>query len=247
MRGYAKSGAAKAIRDAGGAIFALTSEPQRLASEAQAQWELDFPCVGDPHHEIAEECRERGWLHLFVNRDVASLEAETGFASHPRGFFQPGVLALAKTGRVLYRWRGRPTRSNAGGATHRPAPEHVWEQIRAALAKTGEVADAPLDTPAVLDMKAPPRPLFLLLLLGNGKFLRAKPFPLSRTGVEDIGPRSRRAVRNIVIFAAAWAAAFVVLPATWVLATALVWAIALAPVLVKIHRHFQSVPQGEPS
>ena len=62
-----------AVREAGGAVFAITSEPQTLAGEARASWELDFPVVGDPHHEIADTCRERGWLALFVNERTDEL------------------------------------------------------------------------------------------------------------------------------------------------------------------------------
>ena len=236
----------QAIRDAGGAIFAVTSEPQTLASEAERRWELDFPSVGDPHHEIAAECRERGWLHLFVNRDVESLRQQTGFAAHPRGFFQPGVLALASGGRVLYRWRGRPTRQNAGGATGRPPPGHVWAQIQQALASSSE-ADAPLDQPEKLDWRAPPWPLFVLLLLANGWFLRPKPVPLSRSGPDDVNRRARRAVLRMAIFAGLWAAAFALLPTPWVLAAATAWAVGITPGLVKLHQHFQSIPEGEPT
>jgi hypothetical protein len=48
--------------------------------------------------------------------------------------FQPGVLSLASDGRVLYRWRGRPTRKNMGGATERPTAEHVFNRVSSALA-----------------------------------------------------------------------------------------------------------------
>ena len=146
-----KAGVPEKIKAAGGGIFAITSEPQTLAREAEQTWELDFPAVGDPHHEIADACRERGWLQLFVNPKARLLADATGFAAHPKGYFQPGLLAITRTGRVLYRWRGRPTRKNAGGATSRPLAEDVWRQIEAAIARGDSAGDAAPDEPERLD------------------------------------------------------------------------------------------------
>ena len=46
----------EAIREAGGEIYAITSEPQALATNAQADWETGLEHVGDPHQEIEAEC-----------------------------------------------------------------------------------------------------------------------------------------------------------------------------------------------
>ena len=54
LRSYVKSGAVDAIRAAGGEVFGMTSEPQSLATEASKTWEIGFPCIGDPHHEIRD-------------------------------------------------------------------------------------------------------------------------------------------------------------------------------------------------
>ena len=139
MRGYGKAGVADKVRAAGGEIYAVSSEPQQLSTRAAADWGLDFETVGDPHHEIADACRERGWVDLFVNQETEFLELSVAAqgadwqVTHPKGFFQPGVLAVRADGRVLYRWRGVPTHQNMGGATVRPTPEHVWSHIDAAL------------------------------------------------------------------------------------------------------------------
>ena len=42
-----KSGVLDEIRAAGGEVFAVTSEPQTLATEAEEEWDLGFPVVGD--------------------------------------------------------------------------------------------------------------------------------------------------------------------------------------------------------
>jgi hypothetical protein len=241
-----KSGVSEAIRAAGGAVFAVTSEPQTLAGEAQETWELDFPTVGDPHHEIAGECRERGWLDLFVNTEAAQLERSVGYAAHPKGYFQPGVLALTREGRVLYRWRGRPTRKNMGGATERPLAADVWGRVQAALAAGAGARDADPHVPERFDMRGTPWPLFVSLLLANGNFLRPKPFGLARGGPDDVNLRARRALRKLPLFVGAWIVALVLLPWWLVLAALVAWAAAITPSLFALHREFQNVPVGEP-
>jgi peroxiredoxin len=243
LRGYQKQGAVRAIRDAGGEIFGITSEPQTLASEAGESWGLDFPLVGDPHHEIADQCRERGWLELYVNTaaDQGKMIArDIDPPTHPKGYFQPGVLALTPEHRILYRWRGVPTRHNNGGATERPTPGHVWQQIEQALAARG-APDAVLDRPPQVDMKGIPWTLFVLLLLANGNFWRPKGFALQRRGPDDVGARAKRATLKLALFGLAWITAFALLPAGWVALALLAYAAIAAPGIVEMHRAFQSV------
>jgi len=246
LRGYGESGVDKAVREAGGAMFAVTSEPQTFASEAQAHWELGFPCIGDPHHEIASECQERGWLQLFVNRDAETILEQTEFATHPNGFFQPGILALTGDGRVLYRWRSRPTRENGGGASNRPLPAHVWEQAQKAMASGGRGGDAALDDVKEVDFRTPPWPLFMMMLLANGNFLRPMPMGLARGGPDHMERNAAVAFLKAVLFVAAWAVAVLLFPTPVVLGALAVWAIGVTPGIVRFHRHFQFAPEGEP-
>ena len=251
MRGYQKD-VVQAIRSAGGEIFGITSEPQTLASEAGKSWGLQFPLVGDPHHEIAGSCRERGWLDLHVNTHAdqhGMIARDIDPPTHPKGYFQPGVLALAREPgalaltrghRILYRWRAVPTRHNNGGATERPTPEHVRQRIEEALAAPG-APDAALDTPPKVDMKGTPWPLFVLLLLANGNFWRPKGFALQRRGPDDVGARAQRAAGKLALFIAGWITAFALLPAAWVLLALLAYAAIAAPGIVEMHRSFQSV------
>ena len=64
------SGVVDAIRAAGGAVYAVTSEPQSLAARAQEEWGLSFECVGDPHQEIAGAARHQGMLDLRDRKSV---------------------------------------------------------------------------------------------------------------------------------------------------------------------------------
>jgi peroxiredoxin len=245
LRGYQKEGVVQAIRDAGGEMFGITSEPQTLASEAAESWGLDFALVGDPHHEIADQCRERGWLDLIVHTvGDASGKFTRGHDAmvHPKGYFQPGVLALTPERRVLYRWRGVPTRKNNGGATERPTAAHVWQKISEGLAAPTST-DAALDTPPAVDMKGIPWPIFVLLLLANGNFWHPKGFGLKRGGSDDSGRHAKRALGKLALFVAGWIAAFAWLPAGWVAAALLAWGVIVMPGIVALHRTFQNVEQ----
>lgn len=246
MRGYADNGIVAKVREAGGEIYAIASEPQTLASRAQAEWETDFEAVGDPHHEISGACQQRGLLELVVNdrmkymkRAVAGMDVDWS-PQHPKGYFQPGVLALSAGGRVLYRWRSIPTRRNLGGATGRPTAAYVWDRIRAALEQPTDAPDASLDADPQLDEDRLPFPLFVGLLLAKGWFHRAGAFSEQPGGPS--GPQQvLRAALRVPLFLAAWAAAFWFLPMLWVGAALALWVAWITPEVRLVLRDFQSL------
>ncbi len=232
-----KADLAARIRAAGGELYAISSEPQALADRAGEDWRLDFETIGDPHHEIADACRDRGWLDLFVNERLEFLQASAargGFMpTHPKGYFQPGVLALRRDGRVLYRWRGVPTHQNMGGATERPTPAHVWKHLDAALAREDDPGDAALDANPELDVRGVPWPIFSSLLIANGWFLNARGFR---------GPKHiLQAGVRLLAFVAAWIAAFTWLPTLPVAAVLAGWIVYITPKFRWVGRQFQHV------
>ncbi len=173
------------MREAGGEVYAITSEPQRLADMAQQDWGLSFECLGDPHHEVIDSCRDKGWLDIIVNTNT---ELQQGMPSskfsHPKGYFQPGVLAVNKQDRVLYRWRGVPTRKNLGGAVVRPMPEHVWSCMTQAFTSDGDAAH---DDNPVMDSQEIPWPLFVTILTANGWFFTPEAVCASAWRAADSG------------------------------------------------------------
>lgn len=257
MRSYGHEGIVDQIRAAGGEIYAITSEPQRLASLAEEDWALAFESVGDPHHEISDACRERGLLELYVNRKTSGRTLtrlystallmksdESSIYSHPKGYFQPGVLSLASDGRVLYRWRGRPTRKNVGGATERPTAAHVFENVSHALAASSsseEPIDAELDRTPALDSRGIPWPIFISLLVANGWFVKPVPLRYMREG-PSVQRRSRRALLRIPFFVAGWAIAASQLPTLWVGLAFACWAAWLTPHIRFLSSQFQNEP-----
>ena len=225
------------IRAAGGEVYGITSEPQSLAAEAESAWQMSIPVIGDPHHEIRQDLQARGWLEIFYNEDFGHLR-ERGWASHPKGYYQPAVIAVDKNARVLYRWRCVPKYANMSGAGARPEAHYTWNRIREAEARPG---DADLDINPLLGAEQLSWFRFLLILTAHGWFLRPKAFPLLRDGGKDsVTPRD--AMRRVYVFLGLWILALVVLPAVWVVAAAVIWLLLLTPGLLEIHRQFQNEP-----
>jgi hypothetical protein len=119
-----REGVVEKIRAAGGEVYAITSEPQHLADQAHEHWDLDFENVGDPHQEISRTCSERGWLTLYANRgDLEFLQRGADWeVEHPKGYFQPGVLALTNAGRVKARSRARRPSTHGKPSRDRSQP-----------------------------------------------------------------------------------------------------------------------------
>ena len=232
------------MRAAGGEVFAITSEPQSLARNAQEDWATGLEHVGDPHHEIADVCRDRGWLSLFSNHwDQGIVGAESTWMSHIKGYFQPGVLVLSGEGRVLYRWRCRPTRANVGGAIARPTPDHVWTRVAAAVDAPPGTPDAVLDADPALDHSPAPWPVFVALLMANGWFLRPAAFDYAPDG-PSVRRRQQIAFARLVLFAAGWIAAAIWLPTPLVALVFTGWALVAWPGLRRIHDQFPDGGRG---
>lgn len=219
-----RGGVVDEIRAAGGEVYGITSEPQHLADQARKHWDLDFETVGDPHQEISRTCSERGWLTLYAQDSLEFLQRGAAWkVEHPKGFFQPGVLALTREGRVLYRWRSVPSSENMNGTVCRPTAEHVLRETEQALRAGAEAGDAAHDDHPEVDQKPLPVPIFIALLLANGWFVRVKSFAFS----PDAPPIRRRfanAALRLVIFVLGWIAAAVWLPPLPVAATFFAWA-----------------------
>ena len=188
-----------------------------MADQANKHWELDFENVGDPHQEISKTSSERGWLTLYANRsDIAFLQRGADWdIEHPKGFFQPGVLALTNKRRVLYRWRSVPSQENLNGTAMRPTARHVWNQIEASLAEKDAVEDARHDDNPETDRAPPPRIIFFAALIANGWFLRAKSFMYS-PGAEPIPSRFKAVFSRWFLFLLFWIIALFIAPSTLV-------------------------------
>jgi hypothetical protein len=205
-------GVVEKVRAAGGEVYAITSEPQRLADQAHEHWALNFENVGDPHQEISRTLSERGWLTLYANQgDLEFLQRGADWKiEHPKGFFQPGVLALTRGKRLLYRWRSIPSDANMHGTLARPTATHVWEATERALAAGDTAGDAALDDDPVIDRAPPPQFMFIAALLANGWFLRVKSLVYS-PGL-DLRSRGRRLYPRWLVFFAFWVGALYLLP-----------------------------------
>ncbi|MEM7468028.1 MAG: hypothetical protein AAF387_14230 [Pseudomonadota bacterium] len=218
-------------------MFAITSEPQALATEAELEWEMQLPAIGDPHHEIRKLLKERGLLDVFYNEDYGHLR-ERAWASHPNGYYQPAVMALSKSGRVLYRWRCVPKYNNMSGAGARPEARYTWEHMQTAMDK---MDDAEIDKTPLLGAEDLSWPKFLLILTAHGWFLRPRAFPLARAKDKHrVSPGAM--MPRVYGFIGLWLLALLFFPIKSVGIAALIWMVALTPGLFEIHRQFQNEP-----
>ena len=158
-------------------------------------------------------CSERGWLTLYANRgDHEFLRRGADWEiQHPKGFFQPGVLALTNRQRVLYRWRSVPSAANLNGTSMRPTAAHVWASIDGARAAGDAAPDAVHDDNPQVDGGPPPRLLFFAAIIANGWFLRARSFMYS-PGSAAIPERFKAAFTRWIPFLSLWIVAFLTLP-----------------------------------
>ena len=143
---------------------------------------------------------------------------------HPKGFFQPGVLALSKSGRILYRWRSVPSPQNLNGTVARPRAEYVWKAVDTSLAGGDHGGDAAIDENPSVDSNPPPRILFIAALIANGWFIKAQSFIYS-PGVDETPQRFARAFKRWPVFIAVWILAYLLLPSTLATMVLLVWVI----------------------
>ena len=217
------------VRAAGGEVYAITSEPQSLADQAHEDWGLNYENVGDPHQEISRTCSERGWLTLYANRgDTEFLQRGAQWKiEHPKGYFQPGVLALTRDQQVLYRWRSVPSEANMHGTLARPTATHVWNAVEVALTDSDNTADAELDDNPEIDRAPAPRWLFIATLLANGWFLRVKSLVYS-PGLE-VGPaRMPKILARWLVFLVFWVVALIALPTALVGTVFTAWLVWVA-------------------
>jgi len=129
------------------------------------------------------------------------------------------------------------------GAGQRPKPEYVWAETKSRLGQAGE--DAVLDEAPEFAREDLSWPLFVAFLLAHGWFLRPKAFPLGREG--DKPSANFLAMKwRFLGFAAAWLAAFTLLPTAWVLAGMAVWGAIAWRGVAELNQQFQNESTGEP-
>ncbi|NRB62265.1 MAG: redoxin domain-containing protein [Saprospiraceae bacterium] len=236
---YQKNKIVTKIREAGGEIYAITSEPHTLALNANKEWGTHFDHIGDPHHEILADIHQRGWLPLFIwNYQPRFQEEIRKSLSHPNGIFQPGVLAVNQKGRILYRWRSIPNRRNIGGAACRVTAQHVWVNLEKALAQAQGTPNSPLDEEAVLDSQGYPFPLFLLILFASGWFLKPNFFTMA-TNNHSLGQIKKQlqiAKQRIILFFIFWIVAIIWFPAWLTALIFLIWIAIVTPQVYELYR-----------
>ena len=168
--------------------------------------------------------RDSDWLTLYANKgDLEFLQRGADWeVEHPKGYFQPGVLALTNSGRILYRWRSVPSVENLNGTLARPTAKYAWSEIEKSLVAGDTAEDAAHDDQPEIDSRPPPRLVFIAALIANGWFLGGKSF-LYSPGAASPPKRFAAAFKRWILFFAFWIAAVVFLPITPVVAAFVCW------------------------
>lgn len=137
--------------------------------------------------------------------------------------------------------------SGAGG---RPEARYTWDLIKGALSFGKEASgrekfgqDAELDREPMMGAGNLSWFKFLVIMTAHGWFLRPRAFPLLRDGSKASVTPSQ-AIRRAYLFLGLWVLALAFLPISWVAVSALLYAIALTPGLIEIHRQFQNKPDS---
>ena len=116
----------------------------------------------------------------------------------------------------------------------RPTAAHVWSGVKTALAAPAGSGDAAVDDNPQYDSAEVPWPLFVMMLLANGWFVKPAFFLLASDAI-PVGVRMRRAMKRLAGFGVAWILAFTFLP-FWLSALAAVsWCAWVTPFILGIN------------
>ncbi len=144
---------------------------------------------------------------------------------------------------MLYRWISTPSRKNIGGAKLRPTAAHVWSGVKNALTAPAGSADVDVDDNPQYDSAETPWPLFLMMLLANGWFVKPAFFLLA-SGAIPVEVRMRTAMKRLIGFVVAWIVAFIFLP-IWLSALAAVaWCAWVTPFILNMNSRMPKEPDG---
>ena len=123
----------------------------------------------------------------------------------------------------------------------RPLPEHVWQRVQTALASKSR-EDAAWDEAPALDAPKIFWPLFVLVLLANGWFIKPRVFNLQPVQQTSVRRRQIMALLRIPVFIGVWIVAFAFLPSWLASGLLLAWGVVAFRGVRKIHEQFQSIP-----
>ena len=109
------------IEAAGGKLYAVTSEDDEGIQKARENWKIDYDILSDRNLELAKRYK----VSITHGKD-----AHGGVEMYPDGMSQPAVIALDKTGKVVFQWIMIPSEMNMGGALDRPLASDLWSGIQ---------------------------------------------------------------------------------------------------------------------
>ena len=191
---------------------------------AAKSWGVGFPQLADPSCTLVGLMNKRGWLTSVVEcgQEVTSaggfMAQKLNGYRYRVGMLQPGVLALRgavttmreEEGQpeVLLTWGSVPNPANKNGAANRLPAKQAWAAVERSL--SGDLSLArPIATTHFHDPLSPPWPLFYLLLMARGNFVRPAYFLMdtetagdSKHGGRSMASMANQAMKNAAVAAA---------------------------------------------
>lgn len=114
----------KKIEAKGGKLYAVTSEGDDGIKISNDKWGLDYDILSDRSLELAKR------YGVFI---TDGKDAHGGVEKYPDGMSQPAVIAIDKTGKMIFRWAIIPSEMNMGGAVDRPLTKDLLDAIDKAI------------------------------------------------------------------------------------------------------------------
>lgn len=164
------NGIVKELKEGGGALYAVTAQSAAGAAMAQKSWNVDFPVLSDPRLFIAASLKKKGLRTPTVLQDPFCKDEGDALpgGNYEMGMYSPAALVITRDFRVIFEYVCEPSYGNMGGGTlMRSPPSEAMQAVRRYMA-TSEGGKTVFKEPNLTPMV----PIFALLFLANGNFIR---------------------------------------------------------------------------
>ena len=138
---------------------------------AQQSWNVEYPVLSDPKLCIAAALKKRGLPAPVVLQDPFCKDEgdELPGGNYEMGMYSPAALVITRDFRVIFQYVSEPSYGNMGGGTPmRSPPSEAMQAVRTYMATSEATKHNVYKEPNLTPMA----PIFALMFLANGNFIR---------------------------------------------------------------------------